>query len=467
MEQKKNYINGEWVAPASGEYIEVENPATQEIIAKIPKSGKEDVDKAVNGAAEAFFSWSKKEPKERLDLLKKAIQIMMDNADDLAKTVQSELGAPKDFAKKTHVDGNLEQAMEQMEMAESLEYKRDEGDHEVWMEPYGVVACLTPWNYPLGQITSKVIPALAMGNTVVLKPSSQTPLTAYRFTEALIEAGIPSGVFQMVCGSGSDVGDPLAGHDRVNMVTFTGSTAGGAEIAKTASEGVKQVILELGGKSPALVLEGADLELVSKRVLNTIVNNTGQSCNALTRLIAPRSMKEEVEQALLERLQQYKVGNPEKEEVSAGPVQSKKQFDKVKGFIEKGVEEGAKILTGEVPKGDNGYIIQPVIFTEVDNQMEIAQEEIFGPVLSVIYYDSEEEGIEIANDTKYGLASAVFGPDDKAKEAASRIRAGNCAVNEGKSPANAPFGGYKHSGYGREGGKYGLMEFLQTKAIFR
>lgn len=467
MEQKKNYINGEWIAPQSNAYIDVENPVTQEMIAKIPKSDERDVDAAVAGAYAAFPAWAATEPEKRLALLKEAIQWMMDRSDDMIRTLREELGAPQGFAKRVHVDGNLKEAMEQMELAGEIEYVREEDGYEVWMEPYGVVACLTPWNYPLGQITSKVIPALAMGNTVVLKPSSQTPLTAYWFAEALIAAGIPKGVFQMVCGSGSDVGDPLAGHEKVDMVTFTGSTKGGAEIARRASEGVKQILLELGGKSPALVLEGADLEIASKRVLDTIINNSGQSCSALTRMIAPKSMKEEVERALLDRLQTYKVGDPTQEEVDAGPVQSKKQYDKVKGFIEKGVKAGANLLTGEIPRGDAGYIIQPVIFTDVDNQMEIAQEEIFGPVLSVLYYEDEEEGVAIANDTKYGLASAVFGPEEKAKAAARKIRAGNATINDGKSPGNAPFGGYKHSGYGREGGKYGLLEFLQTKAIFR
>ncbi len=467
MEQKKNFINGSWVEPDSGAYIEVENPTTREIIGKIPKSNEKDVEQAVEGAYEAFPKWAAKTPGERVDILKNAIQWMMDRSDELAETVRKELGAPWEFAKKVHVDSNLKQALTQMEQAEEIELERKEDGFDVWMEPYGVVACLTPWNYPLGQITSKVLPALAMGNTVVLKPSSQTPLTAYLFAKALQEAGIPDGVFQMVCGSGSDVGDPLAAHPKVGMVTFTGSTAGGAEIAKAAAGGVKQTLLELGGKSPALVLEGADLELVSKRVLNTIINNTGQSCSALTRLIAPRSMKKEVEEALLRRLETYTVGNPFEEGTSAGPVQSKKQYDKVKGFIEKGIEEGAKILTGGVPEDKDGYMIQPVIFTDVDNQMEIAQEEIFGPVLSVIYYEGEEEGIRIANDTKYGLASAVFGPEDRAKEAAKKLRAGNCAINDGKQPGNAPFGGYKHSGYGRENGKYGLLEFVQPKAVFR
>lgn len=467
MERRKNYINGEWKEPLTGEYMDVENPGTREIIAKIPKSGEKDVDAAVKVAYAAFPAWAATPPKERTELLRKALHIMQDRADEMAKTVEAELGAPYEFARKAHIDGNLSEALGQMDLADAIRYQEDKDGYAVWLEPYGVVASLTPWNYPLGQITSKVLPALATGNTVVLKPSSQTPLTAYHFAQALHDAGVPSGVFQMVCGSGSEVGDPLAAHPNVNMVTFTGSTAGGTEIATRASEGAKQVVLELGGKSPAVVLEGADTDLVAKRVLNSVISNVGQTCSAFTRLIAPASMKEEMEQSLLKRLNVYKMGNPGDPGVTAGPLQSKKQFDKVKGFIELGIEEGARILTGEVPDGADGYVVQPVIFADVDNRMEIAQEEIFGPVLSVIYYEDEDEAVAMANDTRYGLSSAVFGPQKQAEAVARKLRAGNCVINDGKSPGNAPFGGYKQSGYGREGGTYGLLEFLQTKAVFR
>lgn len=465
MEKKKLYINGEWVEAISQNTITVENPATREILGVVPAAGVEDIEKAVQGATDAFPAWKEMKPKDRVKILKKANEILKEEAEELADIIYRELGCPKDFALKTQTLPYLKDVEQMLDYAKKFEYEVDDDGYKLLYEPMGVVACMTPWNYPLGQVTKKIFPALAAGNTVILKPSSQTPLVAYKIVEAFDEAGLPAGVLQLVPGSGGEVGNELSAHPLVDMVTFTGSTKGGQEVAKTAAEGIKKQLLELGGKSPALVLEGADLDVAAKKVLNTVVYNTGQTCSALTRLIAPLSEKKNVEKALLDRIKTYEVGDPTKK-VNAGPLQSQKQFDKVKSFIERGLEEKATLLYGSIPEKNDSYYVKPVIFTDVKNDMEIAKEEIFGPVLSVIYYEGEEEGLRLANETKYGLSSAVFGPEEKAVEMAKKIRAGNCFVNDGKSPTGAPFGGYKHSGFGREGGKFGFREFLQTKAVF-
>lgn len=466
MEKKKLYINGEWIEPISQETITVENPVTKEIIGVVPAAGEEDIDKAVAGAVEAFPAWKEMAAKDRVKILKKANDALLSAKKELADIIQKELGCPEDFALNTQTVPYLEEVKSVLKYAKEFNYEEKKEGYTLLQEPIGVVACMTPWNYPLGQVTKKIFPALAAGNVVLLKPSSQTPMIAYRIVEELDKAGLPAGVLQLVPGNGGDVGNLLAAHPDVDMVTFTGSTAGGQQVAKTAAEGIKRQLLELGGKSPALVLEGADLDVAAKKVLNTVVYNTGQTCSALTRLIAPLSEKENVEKALLAQIKKYEIGNPQEGKVSAGPLQSKKQFDKVKSFIETGIEQNATLLYGEIPVENESYYVKPVIFTDVDNDMEIAREEIFGPVLSVIYYEKEEEGLRLANETKYGLSSAVFGPKKKAMEMAKKVRAGNCFVNDGKSAPGAPFGGYKHSGFGREGGAYGFHEFLQYKAVF-
>ncbi len=464
--KKQIYIDGQWTDATGNEWIEVENPATREIIGKVPASQKEDVDRAVAGAKKAFESWAATPVEERAALLEKAVDWMWERKEEIAKIITSELGCPIKAASSTHTDPYLEEARGILDLARNYSFTEKKDGYELWKEPVGVVACLTPWNYPLGQITQKIFPALVTGNVVLLKPSGQTPLVAYKITEALHAAGLPAGVFQLITGKGSQVGNLFAEHPGIDMVTFTGSTAAGKKVAARAGDDVKRVILELGGKSPALVLEGADLSVAVKKTLNTVLGNVGQTCSAFTRLIAPRSMKQDVEDALLERLKVYKVGDPLDPETTVGPLQSHKQYEKVRKYIQLGLDEGARMIAGEVPEKDGAYFVQPVIFTEVRNDMQIAQDEIFGPVLCVIYYDDVEEGIQIANDTVYGLASGVFGPADQARGIARRLRAGNCTINRGSSGDGAPFGGYKHSGYGREGGIYGMEEFLELKAVF-
>lgn len=466
MIKDKIYINGSWIDSSSNNLIEVEDPTNKEIFSKVPACGKDEVDLAVSSAKKALNSWKSLSIEDRVGFVEKMIEFLNNNLDEIGETISRELGCPFEFAKNRHAKPYLRDMNNYVSISKNYAFVDKYSGYNVYKEPVGVVACITPWNYPFGQIAKKITPALLTGNTVVLKPSQRTPLTAYFFAKAAEYAQLPKGVFNLVTGRGSEVGNILATHPDVNMVTFTGSTSGGKEVAKLSLDSVKRIALELGGKSAALVLEGADISLVAKNVLATVYLNTGQTCSAKTRLIAPISMKEDLEKELIEETKNYTFGNPQKDKVDVGPLQSKKQFDKVKGFIELGIKEGAKLLLGEVPEESYGYYVNPVIFTDVDNSMDIAQNEIFGPVLSVIYYNNLEEGIEIANDSIYGLSGMVFGPDDLALEVASKIKTGQIQINNGKFDQSAPFGGYKESGLGREGGIYGFEEFLEFKTIF-
>ena len=466
MNYDKIFINGKWVVPKSSDLIGVENPANKEIIASVPACKEEDVNLAVKAAKEALEDWQFTHVDKRIELVEALLDELKNRGDDMADIIVKELGAPKDFAKNTQVLPYLKGIESFIETMKEYSLEEKHKRYEVIKEPVGVVGAITPWNYPLGQITKKVIPALLTGCTVVLKPSQQTPLVSYILTESIEKVGFPKGVFNLVPGKGAEVGSPLASHPDVNLLTFTGSTNGGKQVSKLASQDIKRVTLELGGKSPAVVLKGADLDLVLSRVLDRMYLNTGQTCSALSRLIVPREEKETIEEMIIEKTKKYKVGDPTDSSNDIGPLSSKKQFDKVKCFIEKGKEEGAKVLLGQVPTESEGYYVNPVVFTDVSNDMEIAREEIFGPVLCIIYYDTLDQAIEIANDTEYGLSSAVFGPEEDAIHVAKRIKAGNVMINKGSSPSDAPFGGYKHSGFGREGGKYGIEEFLEIKALF-
>ena len=466
MNYEKIYINGDWVKSLGKDIIEVENPATEEIIGSVPASREEDVNLAVKSAKDAFESWKDTSLDERIELVEKLVKELEIIQDEMAEVISKELGCPLKFAKKTHVVPYLEDMKNFISLAKDYKFEESYGDYIIRREPFGVVGALTPWNYPLGQILKKLTPALLAGNTIVLKPSKQTPLVAYKLTEAIHKSGFPNGVFNLTPGRGSEVGNVLSSHKDVDMITFTGSTDGGKEVSKLALDGVKKITLELGGKSPSIILRGADYGLAVTRTLSSIYMNTGQSCSAFSRLLVPRDEKEDIEQIIKEKTKKYIFGNPQDEATMIGPLSSEKQFEKVKYYINKGLEEGAELLIGEVPERSKGYYVGPTVFTNVDNSMEIAQNEIFGPVLSIIAYDNVEEAIEIANDNKYGLSSAVFGPEKEAMEVANQIRAGEVIVNKGYSTHRAPFGGYKYSGIGREGGKYGLEEFLEIKAIF-
>lgn len=468
MDYSKLYINGQWVESNSKDFIEVENPANREIIGRVPRANKADVDYAVKAAKEAFESWQYTDLSTRISLMEKFVEVLYNRADEIADMIVKELGRGKEFALHMHTLPFIKDGENYIKIAKKYEFEMDMGDHIIRKEPIGVVAALTPWNYPLGQVTKKIIPAILTGNTVILKPSQNTPLVTYILADAIDKVGFPKGVFNLVTGAGAEVGNILVDHEDVDMVTFTGSTKSGREVAQRAMKSIKRLTLELGGKSPSIILKGADIELAVKKTLDTVYNNTGQTCSAWTRLLVPEDEKEKIEEVVINMTKQYPFGDPLASPSNIGPVVSERQFLKVKAYIEKGIEEGARLIYGEVPTNyDKGYYIKPVVFTDVNNNMVIAREEIFGPVLCIIPYKDKEEAIRLANDTEYGLSAAVFGPDDEAWEVAKKIKAGNVSVNRGRFTRNAPFGGFKQSGLGREGGVFGLEEFLEIKAIFK
>ncbi|WP_373601002.1 aldehyde dehydrogenase family protein [Paraclostridium bifermentans] len=463
----KLYINGEWVDGNSGEFIEIENPANKEIIAKVPRGNKVDVDKAVACAKEALKTWQYEDLENRVNLMQKVVDGLKENRELLIETITKELGSPYKVSRDVHVDPFILEAENYIKIAKEFEYEKILSKSIIRREPVGIVGGLTPWNFPLEQIVKKVVPALLAGNCVVLKPSQMTPLTAYILTEMIDKAGYPKGVYNLVCGRGGEVGNALAIHEDIDMISFTGSTEAGRDVARLALNTIKKLALELGGKSATILLKDGDYELGVKATLDTVYLNAGQTCNAYTRLLVPREDLKVVEDIILKQTDDYKFGTPEDKTVDIGPLASKKQFDRVKEYIEIGVKEGARILLGEVPIDcENGYYVKPVVFTDVNNKMKIAQEEVFGPVLVVIPYDKEEKAIEIANDSIYGLAGAVFGPEDRAREVARKMRTGTVYVNEGEWDVDAPFGGYKQSGLGREGGAEGYSEFLEIKSIY-
>ena len=468
MEIKKLYIDGKWIEGESGEFIEVENPATNEIIAKVPRGNAKDVEKAAKAAKKAFETWQFTPLSERLALMEKVVCGLKKNYDRLVDTVTAELGSPRKVSREVHIDPFILEAETFIENASKFEYEKQRPASIVRREPVGVIGGLTPWNFPLEQIEKKVVPALLSGNCVVLKPSQMTPLTAYILAEIIDEAGYPSGVFNLVTGAGGEVGDAIATSPDIDMVSFTGSTAAGREVARKALSNIKKIALELGGKSAAVVLAGADVEQAVKAVLDTVCLNSGQTCNALTRLIVPRDNLTTIEAEIVKQANQYIMGTPDSENADIGTMASKKMYDRVRDYIQLGIDEGVRILLGEVPPKtcEKGYYIKPVVFSDVRSDMRIAQEEIFGPVLVVIPYDSEEEALTIANDSIYGLAGAVFGKMDEANMFATKMRTGTVYVNDGEWDVYSPFGGYKQSGIGREGGIEGYEEFLEVKTIY-
>lgn len=459
------FIDGDWIENKFDDYIEVENPGTKEIIGKVPAAKEEDVNKAVEGALRAFPKWKNLEAEERIKYVQGMYEYFKKNVDEIAKTVHLELGCPPDFAKQRHVEGYFGNIENFIKLASEYEFTEFYEGYEIYKDPVGIIGALTPWNFPFGQIVKKVIPALLMGNVVILKPSQRTPLTAYFWAEAAHEVGLPDGVFQLVTGRGAEVGNILATHKDVDMISFTGSTKGGIEISKLAADTVKRVSLELGGKSPGILLEGADYKKALKSILGTVYLNMGQSCSAKTRLLAPRKDKEEIEKLLIDITQEFKFGSSQDETSDVGALQSKKQLDKVSGYVEVGKDEAQLLYQGQGYEGE-GYYFPPTIFTEVDQNAKIAQEEIFGPVLSIIYYDDVDEAIKIANNTIYGLSGMIFGPEEEARKVAKEIRTGQLQINDAPFTHNAPFGGFKQSGIGREGSIYGLEEYVEIKTIF-
>lgn len=467
MNFEKIYINGQWVPGSTGQFIDVENPATREIFAKVPAGNAKDVDAAAKAAHRALPVWSATPLEERISLMKRFLEIFRSKEDELINITVKELGSPYTFTKTAQVEYQYTRTQSYIDLAPKVPLVEHMAASTVYREPVGVIGCITPWNYPLGQVIQKVIPALLMGNTVILKPSQHTPLSSYWLADAFEKANFPKGVFNLVTGRGGEVGDAMATHPLINMISFTGSTSGGINVGKNALTGLKHISLELGGKSPYIILKGSNHEEAIRLCFNSIFLNSGQTCTAFSRLLIPKSEQSVIEKKLIEIAKEYTTGNPEDSSTKLGPLASLRQYEKVKSYIESGIQEGARLLYGTVPENsNNGYYISPTIFTCVTSEMSIAKDEIFGPVLCVFPYETEEEAIRIANDTRYGLNAGVYGEKEKAIAVAKKIEAGNIYINASPRDTSAPFGGYKQSGLGREGGIYGMIEFTQQKALF-
>jgi betaine-aldehyde dehydrogenase len=463
------YVNGQWTASTGTGTLSVTDSATEETIATIPDGTAADVDAAVSAARAAFPAWSALSAEERAGYLMKIHAGLDARTDELAETIAKEVGMPLMLSKIIQAGLPKANFAIAAQLLGSYPFEEQVGNSLVVREAIGVVGCITPWNYPLHQIALKVAPALAAGNTVVLKPSEVAPINAFILAEVIHEAGLPAGVFNLVTGVGPVVGEAIAAHADVDMVSFTGSTRAGKRVAEVASQTVKKVSLELGGKSANVILPDADMAKAVADGVGKCFLNSGQTCTALTRMLVPRERLAEVEQIAAATAAAFTPGNPFDQSTRLGPLVSAAQRDRVRGFIRTGVEEGATLIAGgaETPEGlEQGYFVAPTVFSNVSRDMTIAREEIFGPVLSIMPYDSEEEAIEIANDTIYGLAGGVWaGDQEKAKAVARRLRAGQVEVNGGAFNVMAPFGGYKQSGLGREAGKFGLEEFLEVKAL--
>ena len=465
----KFYINGSWVEPAANNTLAVENPATLEQCVTIAIGSESDVDTAVAAAKTAFETFSQTSVEERAALLDKIAEIYMARIGDIAEAIREEMGAPISLASTAQAYAGLAHITEAAKILRNFAFSEDLGAHRVVKEPIGVCGLITPWNWPMNQVTCKVAPALAVGCTMVLKPSEVAPLSSYIFTEIMHEAGVPAGVYNMVNGDGPGVGTALSKHPDVDMMSFTGSTRAGSLVAQNAAPTVKRVTKELGGKSPNIVLDDADLEAAVTRGVLHMYNNTGQSCNAPSRMLIPRGRLAEAEQIAAAVSETVVVGDTADKDTTMGPVVSKVQWDKIQELIQKGIDEGAKLVcggTGLPDAVDAGHYVRPTVFSEANNDMTISREEIFGPVLTMIPYDSEEEAIRIANDTPYGLAGYVQSGDmEHARAVAGKIRAGNIHINGASGGPDIPFGGYKQSGNGREWGAHGFTDYLEIKAI--
>ncbi len=467
----KFYINGEWVDPVEPRTMDVVNPATEEAYTKISIGSKADVDKAVAAAKAAFPKFAATTREQRVELLDKIIAGYKARMGDIATAISDEMGAPMYLASSAQAGSGLGHFLTAAKYLREFEFEETRGTTKIRKEPIGVCGFITPWNWPANQIACKVAPALAAGCTMVLKPSEIAPIDALILAEILHEAGVPPGVFNVVNGDGPGVGAALSSHPDIDMVSFTGSTRAGVLVAEAAAPTVKRVAQELGGKSANIVLEDADLAKAVKVGVYTMMNNSGQSCNAPSRMFVPRAKQDEAKEVAKATAESVKVQNPKEADKGAiGPVVSETQFNKIQGLIQKGIDEGATLLAGGTGRPDGlnrGYYVKPTVFADVTNDMTIAREEIFGPVLCILPYDSEEQAIEMANDTPYGLSGYVqSATTEHAYEVASQLRTGMVHLNgAGPDPA-APFGGYKQSGNGREWGVEGLHEFLETKSVF-
>ena len=469
LEKLQFYIDGHWVDPAEPRTMDVVNPATEEVYGRISIGSAADVDVAVAAANRAFETFSQTSREERIDLLQAILDVFVRRADEVAEAIMDEMGAPWGLAKHAQAASGTQHIAAAIEALKSYEFEERIGSAMVIKEPIGVCGLITPWNWPMNQIAVKVAPAIAAGCTMVLKPSEIAPFDAILFAEILDEAGVPAGVFNLINGDGPGVGTALSQHPDIAMVSFTGSTRAGVLVAQNAAPSVKRVAQELGGKSANIILDDADLEAAVVDGSRGMFENTGQSCDAPSRMLVPRAKMNEAAEIAAKVASGTVVGNPREKGTRVGPVVSELQWNKIQDLIQKGIDEGATLAAGGTgrPEGlDKGYYVKPTVFADVSNDMTIAREEIFGPVLSIIPYDSEDEAIRIANDTPYGLSGYVSSGDiDRARRVASRMRTGMVHINGADLEALAPFGGYKQSGNGREFSKWGLEEFLETKAL--
>ena len=473
MENKKNfYIDGKWVAPKSKQEIKVINPATEENCAVISLGNKEDIDYAVSSAKKAYSTWAFSPKEERIRLLEKLYENYKKRWADIAAAITTEMGAPKDFATKLQAGTGAAHLKSFIRYLKNFEFEKPLGEHapnqRLIYEPKGVCALITPWNWPMNQVCLKVAPALASGCTMILKPSELAPLSSMILAELIDETKFPAGVFNLVNGDGETTGNALTSHPDVNMISFTGSTRAGALISQNAAKDFKRVSLELGGKGANIIFKDADPDAIERGALRCF-RNSGQSCNAPTRMLVEKSMYNEAVERLKKYTENFEVGDPKKEGEHIGPVISETQYNKIQTLIKKGIDEGAKLVAGGAgkPEGyEKGYFVKPTVFADVKNDMEVARTEIFGPVLSVMPFENEEEAIKIANDTPYGLTNYIQTQDkEKVKRVARKLRSGMVDVNGAGIAVDAPFGGFKHSGIGREAGEHGLEEFLEVKAV--
>ena len=470
-EREHLYIGGSWVEPIGDGSIDVINPATEERIGSVPVASNDDVDAAVEAAQGAFEYWSGTSVEERADFLNRLSAAIKDRSEELAKLITSEVGTPIDYSRMAMVGTPRVVTRSYAKILDDFIWEEEVRNSLVVKEPIGVVAMITPWNFPLHQIIGKVAPAIAAGCTMVLKPSKEAPLNAFVFADILDEIGLPDGVFNLVSGHGRDIGETMSSHPGVDMVSFTGSTNAGVRVSELAAPSVKRVTLELGGKSANIILDDADIPRAAASSIYACFGNSGQECSALTRLIVPEKHRDEVVEVISSKMERYSVGDPMDESSRCGPLVSKRQQESVSSFISSGIEEGATLVAGGegMPDGlESGYYVRPTVFADVTPEMTVFQEEIFGPVLSITTYSSEQEAVELANLSEYGLSGGVWSSDeDRAMRIARMMRTGQVSINGGAFNVTAPFGGYKRSGLGRELGVHGLEEFLEIKSIQR
>jgi len=470
LEKLQFYIDGQWVDPVEPRTLDVVNPATEEVYGRISLGSAADVDAAVNAASRAFESYSQTTREERVDLLQSILDVFAKRYDDVAEAIMDEMGAPWGLAKNSQAASGPQHIKAALKVLKDYDFEERIGTTLIVKEAIGVCGLITPWNWPINQIAVKVAPALAAGCTMVLKPSEIAPFDAIIFAEILDEAGVPAGVFNLINGDGPGVGTALSGHPDISMVSFTGSTRAGILVAQNAAPSVKRVAQEMGGKSANIMLDDADFDKAVKSGAEDVFENTGQSCDAPTRMLVPKDRMDEAAAIAAAVAESTVVGDPRAEGTEVGPVVSELQWNKIQALIQKGVDEGATIAAGGIgrPEGlEKGYFVKPTVFANVSNDMTVAHEEIFGPVLSILPYDDEDDAVRIANDTPYGLSGYVSSSDlDRARAVAARLRTGMVHINNAWCDAMAPFGGYKQSGNGREWGAHGMDEYLEVKSIY-